>query len=106
MIRSRFIVGDVVRVKTLDELRKELGENIETPCNFVEEMYDFCGQCMQVVGVYNAYDDKNSFYYALDGGGSWNFDECVLDDFFIADEPQDEPQFDLANITMNYESLF
>lgn len=101
MKTPRYAVGDIIRVKTLDELRRYLGENIETPCNFVEEMYEFCGQCMEVIGVFD-FHDKSSFYYALKGGDSWNFDECVLDDFFITDEPQP----DISNISMNYECLF
>ena len=99
MKTPRYTVGDIVRVKTLDELRRDLGEAMETPCSFVEEMYEFCGQCLEVIGVY---DVGENFYYRLQGGGSWNFDECVLDDFFITDEPQP----DISNISMNYESLF
>lgn len=102
MKTPRYAVGDLVRVKTLDELRRDLGEHIETPCEFVEEMYEFCGQCMEVIGVFDFCDLGVNFYYALKGGDSWNFDECVLDDFFIADEPQP----DIENISMNYESLF
>ena len=102
MKTPRYAVGDIVRVKTLDELRRDLGEDMETPCNFVEEMYEFCGQCLEVIGVYDVYGKGDNFYYALQGGGRWNFDECVLDDFFITDEPQP----DISNISMNYESLF
>ena len=102
MKTPRYAVGDIVRVKTLDELRRDLGEAMETPCHFVEEMYEFCGQCLEVIGVYDVHDKGENFYYALQGGDSWNFDECVLDDFFIADEPQP----DISNISMNYESLF
>ena len=102
MKTPRYAVGDLVRVKTLDELRRDLGEHIETPCEFVEEMYEFCGQCMEVIGVFDFPDNGENFYYALKGGDSWNFDECVLDDFFIADEHQ----LDISKISMNYESLF
>lgn len=101
MKTPRYAVGDIVRVKTLDELRRDLGENIETPCKFVEAMYEFCGQSMEVIGVFDILD-KSDFYYALNGGDGWNFDECVLDDFFITDEPQP----DINNISMSYESLF
>ena len=102
MKTPRYAVGDIVRVKTLDELRRDLGEAMETPCNFVEEMYEFCGQCLEVIGVYDVHDKGENFYYVLQGGDSWNFDECVLDDFFIADEPN----IDISSLSMNYESLF
>ena len=102
MKTPRYAVGDIVRVKTLDELRRDLGEAMETPCHFVEEMYEFCGQCLEVIGVYDVHDKGENFCYALQDGDRWSFDECVLDDFFITDEPQP----DISNISMNYGSLF
>ena len=103
MKTPRYEIGDVVRVKTLDELHRELGEEIETPCGFVEKMYKFCGQCMEVIGVHKVPVPGENFYYRLeDDGYGWDFDECVLDDFFI----DDEQQVDVANITISYESLF
>ena len=102
MKTPRYTVGDIVRVKTLDELRRDLGEDMETPCHFVEEMYEFCGLCLEVIGVYDFCDKGENFFYDLQGGQGWNFDECVLDDFFITDEPQP----DISNISINYESLF
>lgn len=102
MKTPRYEIGDVVRVKTLDELHREFGEKIKTPCPFVEKMYKFCGQCMEVIGVYKTTAQGEEFCYELRNGGGWNFDECVLDDFFI----DDEQQVDVANITISYESLF
>lgn len=102
MKTPRYAVGDIVRVKTLDELRRDLGEAMKTPCTFVEGMYEFCGQCLEVIGVYDVYAQGENFCYTLQGGDGWSFDECVLDDFFITDEPQP----DISNISMNYESLF
>ena len=33
MKAPRYAVGDIVRAKTLDELRRDLGEAMEIPCN-------------------------------------------------------------------------
>lgn len=102
MKTPRYAVGDTVRVKSLDELRRDFGENINTPCSFVSEMYKFCGHTMEVIAVSDTYDDEGQqFYYELEGGGGWNFDECVLDDFLV-----EEPQIDIERLTMHYESLF
>lgn len=102
MKTPRYAVGDIVRVKTLDELRRDLGEAMETPCHFVSEMYEFCGHTMEVIAVFDTYDDEGQqFYYTLNGGDGWNFDECVLDDFLV-----EEPQIDIERLTMHYESLF
>ena len=102
MKTPQFAVGDTVRVKALDELRRDFGENINTPCHFVTEMYKFCGHTMEVIAVYDTYDDEGrQFYYALKDGDDWNFDECVLDDFLV-----EEPQIDIEQLTMHYESLF
>ena len=102
MKTPRYAVGDIVRVKTLAELRRDLGEAMETPCGFVEEMYEFCGQCLEVIGVHDVYGKEGFYYYILGGADYWYFDECVLDDFFIADEPN----IDISSLSMSYESLF
>lgn len=102
MKTPQFAVGDTVRVKPLDELRRDFGENIDTPCGFISEMYKFCGHTMEVIAVFDTYyNESQEFYYNLKGGGDWNFDECVLDDFLV-----EEPQIDIEQLTMHYENLF
>lgn len=102
MKTPQFAVGDTVKVKDLDELRRDFGANIHTPCSFISEMYKFCGHTMEVIAVFDAYNDEGQyFYYELKGGDDWNFDECVLDDFLV-----EEPQIDIDQLTMHYESLF
>ena len=102
MKTPRYAVGDTVRVKALNELRRDFGENINTPCGFVPEMDKFCEHIMEVVAVYETYnDEEKEFCYELKDGDGWNFDECVLDDFLV-----EEPQIDIEQLTMHYESLF
>lgn len=98
MKAAKYAAGDIVRVKTLDELQSEFGEYINTPCGFVEDMYKFCGQCMEVMIVCTTDSSgEETFYYILKDGESWHFDECVL---------EDELSSDLSTILMSYESLF
>lgn len=98
---AMFAVGDRVRVKALDELRREFGEGIDTPCGFVDAMYMYCEQEFEVTGVCSRYDDENAYYYDLKGGDGWNFDECVLEDI-----PSPEPTLDLDSLSMHYNDLF
>lgn len=97
--KPMFAVGDLVRVKSLDELVIEFGADIDTPCHFVASMQEYCGMKMEVERVFAV--DEMHFAYHLIGGEGWNFDECVLDDGII-----EEPQLDLDSVSMGYESLF
>lgn len=76
---SLFVPGDLVRVRSLAELQSEFGEAISTPCNFTTMMREYCGKTMKVTSV-GVTTDGNYFYYRLDEGDGWNFDECVLED--------------------------
>lgn len=101
---AMFRVGDMVKVKDLSVLRKEFGGDdtcIDTPCTFIDAMFKYCGRVMEVVKVYSN-DVRGYFYYELNHGDGWNFDECVLEDFL----DDDEPQFDIGLVSMGYESLF
>lgn len=79
-----FLVGELVRVKELDVLKREFGESIDVPCSFPDAMEQYCGKQYNVEYAYSrSYAPP---YYTLIGTGGWCFDECVLE----AVEPVDE----------------
>lgn len=75
-----FAVGDIVRVKELDELKREFGNTpsgIRTPCHFVRNMFKYCGREFEVAEAHVSCTGLHCFYIL--GDETWNFDECVLE---------------------------
>ena len=97
--RALFEVGEYVKVKTLAELLYEFGDDLSSECDFIEEMHEYCGQVYKVSGVDHS-SVTDLFYYELDCGDDWSFDERVLDYM--------EPPADSGTpvITMAYDELF
>lgn len=94
-----FLVGELVRVKELDALKREFGESIDVPCSFPAVMEQYCGKQYNV-----EYAFSRSYappYYTLIGADGWNFDECVLE----AVEPADEDALETP-LHMGFDQLF
>lgn len=73
---GKFKVGDKVRVREWDDMKKEFGGDgliIPCRCSFVGDMKELCGKVFYVKKV------RTEFSYNLDGKGSvWSFSDDML----------------------------
>lgn len=95
---SKYKVGDLVRVKELDVLKKEFGASIRVPSGWNSAMNKFCGGEF-IICRFRTRDGGTIAYYFSEDNEDWQFDECVLESI-----PDDH--FDPRLITMSYEELF
>lgn len=76
----KFKVGDRVKVREWDDMKKEFGldndGDIACGISFVMEMKEFCGKTMTVVNVCE--DGKQSYF--LRGGDGWKFSDDMLEE--------------------------
>ena len=95
---SKYKVGDLVRVKELDALKKEFGDKIRIPSGWHPNMNKFCGGEFTICS-FRTRSGGTSVYYFSEDNEAWMFDECVL-------ESGPDDHFDPRLITMSYEDLF
>ena len=92
-----FSVGDIVKVKELEQLKAEFGETIRVPSGFVNEMVKFCGEEHVIKAVRTT--RYNGISYSLEADDDcWDFDECVF-------EAVDNTQINPDNFELSFDSL-
>ena len=98
MQRPLYRVGDVVRIKDLDTLIRELGSPIAAQCGWSLGMNEYAGNEYEVISV-DSFKSRGFHYsYGLAGAGRFLYSEDVL-------EPACEISGDTINILMDYDAL-
>lgn len=71
-------VGDVVRVKSIEQLHKDLGNPIRAQCGWSNHMDRYTGREFMVVYRHESNSGGFHYSYKLSGAGNWYFSEDVL----------------------------
>ena len=96
--RPLYRVGDVVRIKDLDTLKRELGSPIAAQCGWNSDMDRYAGNEYEVISV-DSFKSRGFHYsYGLAGASGFLYSEDVL-------EPAREISGDTINILMDYDAL-
>lgn len=94
---SKYKVGDLVRVKELDVLKKEFGATIRIPSGWNPRMNKLCGGEFTIGEVPHRRGEESVYYFSEDD--EWLIDECILEDV-----PDD--YVDPEVITISYDEFF
>lgn len=91
-------VGDIVTIKPLEEIAKiaKAYDNrdgryvFEGRCDFIKEMFKYCGKQVEIEKIIEEYGDNPRLYYIKGDNGEYSW----LDDWFVKEEPYYITDFD------------
>ena len=92
-------VGDLVKIKDLDRLKQDLGDDIRAQCGWAPMMNVYAGGVYEVASIVKSTYREFHYSYKFKETGLWCFSEDTFEeDAFEADGES-------ANISMDYDEV-